>query len=122
MRRFPAILLLALFSFSLLSPAFSSDSDARLPACCRRGGQHHCSMAVGGDSSSGVSFKANGRCPMYPGVMLYPGGSSAARITSAPSLDPPDMGRTLLIHSIRPIRAILHTRAHYKRGPPAFSL
>jgi hypothetical protein len=122
MRRFPAILLLALFSFSLLSPAFSSDSDANLPACCRRAGKHHCSMAMGGEaSSSGASFKANVRCPVYPGVALYPGGGSAARMTTAPSLDPPAIGHALLVHASQPDRAVVRARAHHKRGPPSFS-
>lgn len=123
MRRFPAILLLALFSFSLLSPALSSDADAGLPACCRRGGKHHCAMAMEGDAfHSGISITANARCPLYPGVALYPGGSSAARITSAASLDPPDTKLALLTRTSLPIRAILAARAHYKRGPPAISL
>jgi hypothetical protein len=48
-RRFAAILLLALFSVSLIEPGLMADVS-KLPACCRRGGQHHCTMA---DTSSG---------------------------------------------------------------------
>src|SRR5579875_4141167 len=46
MRRLLAILLLAAFALTVVAPAFAlgEDSDASLPACCRRHGQHHCGM------------------------------------------------------------------------------
>ena len=44
------MLLLALFSFSLISPAvLASDADSKLPACCKRNGKHHCDAAISTD-------------------------------------------------------------------------
>ena len=44
MRRIAAMLLVSVFSFSPIGPALFVDADSNLPACCRRGGQHHCAM------------------------------------------------------------------------------
>ena len=47
MRRIPAILLVVLYGFSLISAAwFSPDAGSGLPACCRRDGKHHCEMTA----------------------------------------------------------------------------
>ncbi|HZL57847.1 MAG TPA: hypothetical protein VFC21_12225, partial [Bryobacteraceae bacterium] len=66
MRRIYAILLLALFSFSLLSPAFSAQADGNLPACCRRDGKHRCSAPGGSAGHSGAGIKTDRKCPSYP--------------------------------------------------------
>src|SRR6266700_4977466 len=97
LRRFSAILLLALFSFSLLSPAApGSGADANLPACCRLDGKHHCSMRRGGGASqSGAGFKANGKCPMYPPVVLSSGGSSGVYVPPTTSAVFPHNGGAL---------------------------
>jgi hypothetical protein len=64
MRRALASLLLLLFSVALALPAFASDPESNLPACCRRGGKHECNMhAAGGQSGFGL-VAAN--CPLYP--------------------------------------------------------
>jgi hypothetical protein len=121
-RRFPAILLLALFSFSLLSPVSGSDSDANLPACCRLAGKHHCAMRMdGGDSQSGPGFRANGKCPLYPSVVFSFGGFSALHLSPAASSVIPDKGRTLRTQSVQSILHTLRARSHQKRGPPSLS-
>jgi len=64
-RRILSISLLALFILPLLSPLFalSSDPEANLPACCRRNGQHHCTMPLSqGTQMNVIPMK----CPMYP--------------------------------------------------------
>ena len=52
MRRIVASILAAVFSFALLAPALSGDTDAALPSCCRRSGKHHCSLATPDPNSS----------------------------------------------------------------------
>src|SRR5579871_2773197 len=112
MRRFPAILLLALFSFSLFSSAFSSDSDANLPACCRRGGRHHCSMAMRtGVSQTGPAFKES-PCPLYPQIVLYSGSQRAARISTAYSSAPPDIWGGVRARQIQSSAPVLRVDAH----------
>jgi hypothetical protein len=117
-----AILLLAVFSFSLLIPAFNSDRDANLPACCRRDGKHHCSKSIGGDDfNSGASFQANAKCPMHPGIVL-PSISISGYVPPVASLAVPDNRRALPIGRYRTSFHILHARTHYKRGPPSLSI
>jgi len=66
MRRAPATLLLAVFSFSLIGPALWENGSADLPACCRRDGQHHCAM-MNVDRDAGPAVRlATTRCPFFP--------------------------------------------------------
>jgi hypothetical protein len=125
LRRFSAILLLALFSFSLLSAALGApDPDANLPACCRRNGKHHCSMSMGGGSpQSGAGFHANDKCPMYPGVVLSAAGPIALQVPSTVRLNVPDHSRMRGNRTPRGVNLrVLRDEAHLKRGPPAFIL
>ncbi len=120
MRRTLALLLMALFSFSLISPVvFASDRDSKLPACCRRGGKHHCAMmAMQSESPSGPSLQP-GRCPLFP---------SAGAIPVGPAVSLPGFFQAifsgLLTHSaVLPEAEALclssYSRAGQKRGPPA---
>ena len=123
LRRFHAVLLLALLSISLLSPALTAGFDSNLPACCRRDGKHKCSMAVaGGPMRPGVGFRANNKCPMYPGGGLAPASSSIAPIAPATSLTAPAIRQTARIHFSQRILSTPHTRAHPKRGPPSLPI
>jgi hypothetical protein len=125
-RRVPAILLLALFSFSLLmetlSATYRADSSAYLPECCRRAGKHHCSVASSGDAdSSGPTFKAQPHCPMYPRVLLYSRNVRPADITSGCSLNPPSANSTFHRERPQPRPAVVRIEAHYLRGPPSLA-
>jgi hypothetical protein len=120
MRRVSAILLMAMFSFSLIVPAFSVDSESNLPACCRRSGAHHCAMAsgMGHASSSGPAFAAGSTCPYFPASLVT---------TIDPALFLGLIGlaifAALVVESAVQLltRAHLsksHGRSHLKRGPP----
>lgn len=124
MRRVPAILLVFLFSYSLIGPALWTDAQSNLPACCRRDGQHHCGMMnqeTAAGSSSGLAMGARQvKCPCFPsGRALLPhcdtalsGGSGlAAAYTGLQILNPrpADAGYSLSFSS-----------SHQKRGPPSF--
>lgn len=121
MRRSLALLLMALFSFSLISPAvFASDPDSKLPECCRRGGKHHCAMmAMQSESPSGPSVEP-GRCPLYSSA----GAVSAGPVVSLPGLFQASFTGLLTHATFFPGPDALclssYSRAGQKRGPPAF--
>jgi hypothetical protein len=71
MRRGLTAVLILLFWLGPLAGALAADDDARLPACCRRHGQHHCDMSEQdalalAASASGAVFAAPTRCPSFP--------------------------------------------------------
>jgi hypothetical protein len=115
-RRGSAALLLAIFGFSLITPALSaSDPESKLPPCCRRPGKHHCAM-TSSDSSSGPAFQA--LCPSYPTAAAVPVNPvvSLSAISLAAFVVP-------VTHpAIRPHTQLLRhgsfSRARQKRGPP----
>ncbi len=73
MRRVLSIILVVFFGIGPLPASFGAGDDARLPACCRRHGAHHCAMSeitaeqmVSSNSGSGPFLSAPSRCPWYP--------------------------------------------------------
>ena len=121
MRKVLAILLLAVFGLPTVAPllAMGQDTDAHLPACCRRNGTHHCSMNTD-EQSSAPAFSA--RCPNFPRPsMTAPAGTFAAIAT--PSL----LAFTDITILAAPQRAetqrrISRERSRHKRGPPSVRL
>ena len=76
MRRVPAILLLAVFSFSLISPAlFASETESNLPACCRRDGK--ASLRDNGNRN-GVIFGSVGFGEPMLSLPRHPSGSNTS--------------------------------------------
>src|SRR5579862_5145367 len=66
--RIVASLLLAIFSFALISPALDSGPESSLPLCCQRNGKHHCAMQEVATASPGrVGFRtAKQKCLSRP--------------------------------------------------------
>jgi hypothetical protein len=122
MRRAPAILLVFLFSFSLIAPALSVDAESNLPACCRRDGKHHCGMMardMADAPSSGLFADAPPmRCPFFPGGgAVVPEAAPALLAASQPT------GIAIVIQIADQAQAeagyrISLSRSHHKRGPP----
>jgi hypothetical protein len=120
-----AILLLFLFALSLASPMLSSAGESSLPACCRRAGQHHCSLGAAataeGRSQSGPALRDSGRCPMYPAFtvstiagfdgILAANGSAICMAAKAASCGSFELR----------VLSYLKIRAHSKRGPPVIA-
>jgi len=122
LRRLSAILLLALFSFSLIAPALVADTDASLPACCRRAGKHRCAMAgtSGGQSSSGPAFAAGGRCPYFPDSFA-PVNNSVRFATGVAEAGFGPLVGPVAVHFATPARVVASlSRSNLKRGPPSY--
>ncbi len=127
MRRFLFVFLVLCFGFGPLTATLVADEDARLPACCRRNGAHHCAMSA--DMQSGElraesptpSLSAPAQCPQYPG---------SPRIISAPShalatLIVGPRPQSIQLRSVALYNLALLTapgRTHSGRGPPASTL
>ena len=119
MRRIFALLLMALFSFSLISPAvFAQDADSKLPACCRLSGKHHCAMTASRSESSSGPALQTGRCSFFPAAQAVP----ATRTVSLPGTSQSIFTRLASNPASRPqteaLCRISYSRAGQKRGPP----
>jgi hypothetical protein len=128
MRRISAMLLVALFSFSLIGQAvFATGADSNLPSCCRRTGSHHCStmgssmgstMAIQADPSTGPSLQA-ARCVAFPVVRAIPFNRTVGlpvvfRVFSASTEN-----RLAFRPQEQSLGRISYSRADQKRGPPS---
>jgi len=129
MRRVPAILLVILFSFSLIGPALLVDAESNLPACCRRDGQHHCRLMgrlMGGPMgretapASGAAADApHVHCPFFPsGGALVPDGRAVLPAASRSARVSIVRYAAIPCHAQGEYRISLE-RAHGKRGPPS---
>jgi hypothetical protein len=119
LRRISAIVLLALFSFSLIGPALlSADAESNLPACCRRDGKHHCSSMSG--SSSGPSFKSVESCPFFPGSFITTTGSDTFIPVVSAAVSAPLAEHAAVLYSALASSHSYLTRSNPKRGPPSF--
>jgi hypothetical protein len=119
MRRLLSILLLAAFALPLVAPmlALAQDPDAGLPACCRRLGQHHCTMLDGNKDPS--EHRVVAVCSVYPQ-------HKAVVVTGAKSLAAQASPRALVFSAaLTPSvqaethRRISRDRSRSERGPPS---
>jgi len=124
MRRLLSICLVLFFGIGPLAATLEAGDDARLPACCRRHGAHHCAMnlrmaAMMAETASGkTQVTAPSTCPAFPG--------NAAATTSAPqALTAAAVGLPSLLaqpHAPAAARAaarISQIRTRSGRAPPA---
>jgi hypothetical protein len=124
MRRVPAILLVSLFSFSLIAPALFVDAETNLPACCRRDGKHHCGMTARdaadmAEAPSGPAVDAlHAKCPLFPhATAVVPSPEAALLSACQPG------GISILSQAVSPAPVhagyrASYSRSHQKRGPP----
>jgi hypothetical protein len=118
MRRALASLLLGTLNLPLIGGLLPADSDRSLPSCCRRAGQHHCTMMGQSEDPAGSGFQAASRCTSWP--------KADARLTNIETATPVGGFR-----SASPISSwTTYTSIHFafccratdsvrKRGPPA---
>src|SRR5947209_7391853 len=112
-----ANLLVAVLSFGLIAPALESESQSKLPACCRRDGKHHCAAAMTAPSSGPVLQDSSGKCPRFPGTkFVVPPDNGYVRTASlfyrVTAFNPRPTGPTA------PPYRISISGIHPKRGPP----
>lgn len=123
MRRVPAILLVLVFSFSLIAPALLADGGSDLPACCRRDGKHHCGMPAGDMEQAPASGEAVGplhvKCPFFPsGGALLPHSEAALLTASCTS----EVSIAFEIARLGPAECGYRSAfygSHLNRGPPS---
>ncbi len=121
MRRALATLLLALFSFSLISPALlAADPEANLPACCRRDGKHHCAMmgAMQSESPSGPALQTD-RCPSFPATGGIPSDPAVSLPRLFQAIFAGPLTRCGFLLETKTLGLSSYSRAGQKRGPPA---
>jgi len=120
MRRVPALILLAVFSFPLVAPAFAANADSPLPACCRRDGKHRCAMLSGYRETRSPAISAiQSQCPYYPATTSTPaseGNAAILKTRQAIYASVPGEPAFAALMDVQ-YRADL-CRAHQKRGPP----
>jgi hypothetical protein len=121
-RRVLTFTLLLLFSLPLISPllALTANSDANLPACCRRNGAHHCTSMTRSPQLPGSEASLSAipqRCPAYPAVVspvrhgdlsFHAASLIFAGIVSHPTVKPQTHARARVALDI----------SRQKRGPP----
>jgi hypothetical protein len=123
MRRILAISLLLLFALPMVSPllALGPDSEANLPACCRRNGKHHCMMSM-----ESVQAALNGshlrvvpmKCPLFPKALNTAAHNELS--TRAAALIFAELVSHRALHLQTEARArVARDCARQKRGPPA---
>jgi hypothetical protein len=123
MRRILAISLLLLFALPAIAPllALSPNSDANLPACCRRNGKHHCMMSTETAQALSSSTQAAAqpmKCPLFPHALTTAQHRDlslhAAALVFAAAVAHP------AVHLQTEARArVALDCARQKRGPPA---
>jgi hypothetical protein len=128
MRRWLSVLLVVFFGLWPLTGALEASDDARLPACCRRHGAHHCAMTmkmaammVEAESGSTPMLTAPMRCPLFPGFLAGPSAPAHALVASVMGLPVLLVRAHLLVVGGADVR-IGQIGAHAGRGPPASTM
>lgn len=127
MRRFLAVLFVVFFGFGPLAATLEASDDARLPACCRTHGAHHCAMSAAlrtwmlRAESRTPGFTAPSTCPLYPGFLSQATAPEHALLTASTTTAAP-VAQVLLLSLFdnAPRSAPKATRT--VRGPPASQL
>lgn len=119
MRRLLAIPMLLLFVLPFVSGFFGANAaEASLPACCRRGGQHHCDLMTSQPAGNTGAAAIREKCPYSPAAL-----SVVVLPTFAPTTAAAIFAGVQQHGSIAPQtearRRISFDRARQKRGPPS---
>lgn len=127
MRRALSILLILFFSLGPLAATLGASEDARLPACCRRHGAHHCAMsmrvaAMMAEAAAGkAAWTAPSTCPMFPGAAAATASGPQA-LTAAPVSLPVLLAQPHSPAAGRAAAQVSQIRTRSGRAPPAGQL
>ena len=117
LRRLLSVLLLVLIGFSLVSPVVTASEKPELPACCRKGGAHHCDMDA---KRQGPGFY--GRCSSFPGGAVEVTQTFHATPVSLSAESFGFFAHPRVLAQTLALARVSLTRGWYKRGPPSFFL
>lgn len=127
MRRFLSILLLALIGLPLVAPllGLGATQGFRLPACCRKNGEHHCMLSLAERSQSdqeAFAFKAPPvRCPYSLGTVVAAHGASWM-VPAAEAIFASLVSHSGIIAQTESTWRSAQYRSRNKRGPPTHLL
>jgi hypothetical protein len=117
MRRLLSMLLMAVLGLPLVASAFGGARAMQLPACCRRGGAHHCMEMADMGSAANDKPALRMTCPAFPrgaasvatGVWsLVAVGTASGELVTQPAV----------VGQVEAGYRISFGRARQKRGPP----
>jgi hypothetical protein len=116
-RRLVAILLVSLFSFSLMAPVLmGQNADSQTPECCRRAGKHHCMEHQSDRQRSGANLTAS--CPQYPYQCVTPASDTTRYLKPARAFSATLHSHTVVkAETFPPYRVVCYPSSQ-KRGPP----
>jgi hypothetical protein len=119
MRRAIAISLMMLFSWTLIAPFVVPDTDANLPACCRRNGKHHCMMRMMERRSSSQNgfTSVSEKCPCLPASTCAVD-SPTYKAETGKQFYPDAVRHPAIAPQTETLYRISSLRSHQKRGPP----
>src|SRR5579863_2611152 len=123
MRRGLSIVLVLLLWLSPLAATLGADAEQRLPACCRRHGEHHCAMSAPmasaiAQADQGSALGAPSRCPLFPRFTATMVGPVHATMAPAIAL-PHDVEAARAADGYALAATLRFLRARASRGPPA---
>src|SRR5665213_180782 len=122
MRRGCSILMIALLWLAPFLALLPGSDDARLPACCRRHGAHHCAMdaatpAVAVTTATTQILQSPRHCSSFPASVPASGSVFALPPSALPSLSAPSLLRQSRVTAEALHFAVLHAG----RGPPSMA-
>lgn len=124
LRRLLSLVLLAAVGLPTIAPALAlaQDPEAGLPACCRRHGQHHCSMMMERMAQlarQSSQLQIGAVCPCYPKHAVAPVVGAHLLILHEPQLVAVFSASLMPAARAETHRRISRDRSRYKRGPPS---
>lgn len=127
LRRILSLVLLAAVGLPIIAPALAlaEDPDASLPVCCRRHGQHHCTMMM--ERMARLSRESSmpqvgAVCLCYPRHEVAPVAGAHLLALHAPGRTPFSSPALTPVARAETHRRISRERSRYKRGPPSLIL
>ena len=128
MHRGISIFLVLFFSLGPLAALAPASEDAYLPACCRRGGAHHCAMYMQMIAARMIVppgappiAKAPSHCPYYPQHPSVPRAITPHALIAAPVGLPDLLAQPHSPPAGRAAARLTQIRTRAGRGPPVSS-
>jgi hypothetical protein len=120
MRRVSALVVLGVFLLGTLSQFLRADPASKLPACCRKDGNHRCSMSAMSNGSASAGLKnGSARCPLYPKSAGAPARSSIAGALPAQQVFQIRTSQPEAVAQLEARYRMSFSRARQQRGPPS---